>query len=46
MVTGKDNILEYQHMKSEKMPYITYTSTIKIGEHIPCGYSMSTIFGI
>ena len=34
-------------MKSDKMPYTTYggidnSSATEIGEHVPCGYSMST----
>ena len=64
MLSGKDNILEFNHyMKSDKMPCIFYagieslireidecannpenSSTTKIGEHVPGGYSMSTIW--
>ena len=50
----KDNILEFnQYMKLDKMQYIKIdgsannpenSSTTKIGEHVPCGYSMSTIW--
>ena len=64
MPSEKDNVLEFnQHIKSDKMSYITYSdiaslirkiyrcvnnpenfSTTKIGEHIPCGYSMPPIW--
>ena len=51
MTILKGSILQLnQYMKSNKMLYIIYadleslekTSTSKIGEHISCGYSMST----
>ena len=46
MPSEKNNILELnQYMKSDKMPYLIYADIESlINEHIPCGYSMSTIW--